>query len=428
MKTFYNFISFIAVALLFGTSSVSAQWQTVSSGTNEGLNKVAFFSATTGFIAGNDGLILRTNDGGATWQQVAGSQNIDFHDIASPSPNIYVLAGELQWNQPAVAISYDGGNNWWLPLMPANVKAGISAITFVTPSIGYATAGSYVMKTIDGGLTWSATQIAYPYFLNHVAFANSLHGVISGGLHDETGFTMHTNDGGATWTYDNDSYIEPIFTSQILDANNAWRVGGDPEFGGYISRTTDAGASWSHTILPNAAPGVADIHFADATHGVAISGIQLLQTNDAGGTWTSTKLVESGNPLSSMTVDQSGAYWIVGWNGIILKSAQSPSSVQTAGATLASFALAQNYPNPVATNTQFTFTLPSSSQATLKIYSVDGKEVKTLVSSSTLLDVGAHTYAWDATDESGARVASGTYIYKLTAGEETVSKRLTVVQ
>ncbi|HZV13540.1 MAG TPA: FlgD immunoglobulin-like domain containing protein, partial [Candidatus Kapabacteria bacterium] len=121
-----------------------------------------------------------------------------------------------------------------------------------------------------------------------------------------------------------------------------------------------------------------------------------------------------------------GNYWIVGSNGTIMKT-EGTAGVAQQEEPLASFSLNQNYPNPVVNATAFDFTLPHASSATLRIYSVDGKEVKTLFASSSF-DAGTHSITWDGTNNTGSHIASGTYIYKLTVGEQTLSKRLTVLQ
>ena len=113
-------------------------------------------------------------------------------------------------------------------------------------------------------------------------------------------------------------------------------------------------------------------------------------------------------------------------SGTILKSTLGASSVTATGTALASFDLAQNFPNPVAQSTQFSFTIQTESEATLKVYSLDGKEVKTLVESGSL-NAGTHTITWDGTANDGTRLADGAYLYKLTAGELTIAKRLTIV-
>lgn len=416
--------SFFAVIVLSAATLFAQQWQTISSGVSGNLNKIVFYSHDLGMVVGNDGALLRTNDGGASWQSISNTQDVDFNDVQFLSANTIVAVGERHWNQPAVAISYDGGNTWWMPVSPANIPSGITSVYFLNASIGYATAGGYVLKTADGGLTWTATQATQDYHLTHVHFTDAQHGVVSGGQHDMTGFTMHTNDGGATWVYDNDSYVEPITSTQTLDSQTEWRIGGDFEFGAYLSHTVDGGATWSQLVIPAVTNAMTDLHFFDAQHGVAVGGQYLLRTNDGGATWSQSIILPEGN-INAMTIDNNGNTWVVGSNGTIMRST-SVTSVSE-GTPVASFSLGQNYPNPVANSTQFDFTLPSSSQATLRIYSVDGKEVKTLLSSSTL-DAGAHSFQWDGTNNAGTRVVSGTYIYKLTVGEQTLSKRLTVLQ
>jgi hypothetical protein len=91
-----------------------------------------------------------------------------------------------------------------------------------------------------------------------------------------------------------------------------------------------------------------------------------------------------------------------------------------------SFALAQNYPNPFSmgksTGTTIGYALPSASCAVLKVYNLLGKEVRTLVNESRPL--GRSTVVWDGRDNSGKQVSAGIYMYKLTSGNHTLSRRL----
>jgi hypothetical protein len=91
------------------------------------------------------------------------------------------------------------------------------------------------------------------------------------------------------------------------------------------------------------------------------------------------------------------------------------------------FVLEQNYPNPftpVLGSTEFSFTVPVDASGSLVIYNQLGEVVKTLVNGD--LGQGFHTVRWDGADDRGTAVASGSYICKLIAGENSSSIKVTV--
>jgi len=90
------------------------------------------------------------------------------------------------------------------------------------------------------------------------------------------------------------------------------------------------------------------------------------------------------------------------------------------------FYLAPSKPNPVLTGTELTFKLEKPSQASLRIYDLTGKLVRTVLTSS--LDAGPHSAKWDARDESGKPVTSGVYFYRLESGGLTATKQLVVTR
>ncbi|MGB2989465.1 MAG: FlgD immunoglobulin-like domain containing protein [Candidatus Zixiibacteriota bacterium] len=75
------------------------------------------------------------------------------------------------------------------------------------------------------------------------------------------------------------------------------------------------------------------------------------------------------------------------------------------------FCLRENYPNPFNPETDISFTLPIRTHASLTIYNIEGKKVRTLASRE--MDVGTHTVHWNGRDEAGNPVASGIYFYRL---------------
>jgi hypothetical protein len=76
------------------------------------------------------------------------------------------------------------------------------------------------------------------------------------------------------------------------------------------------------------------------------------------------------------------------------------------------YKLNQNYPNPFNPSTQISFTLPENNAISMTVYDMLGKEVRTLINNEQYKS-GTYSITWNGKDNSGASVASGTYIYKL---------------
>ncbi len=90
------------------------------------------------------------------------------------------------------------------------------------------------------------------------------------------------------------------------------------------------------------------------------------------------------------------------------------------------FELGQNYPNPFNPSTVISFQLPVNSEVTLGIYNIAGQLVRKLVAGE--MNAGQHSFTWDATNDRGARVASGVYFYVLKAGEFSAQKKLMLMK
>ena len=69
------------------------------------------------------------------------------------------------------------------------------------------------------------------------------------------------------------------------------------------------------------------------------------------------------------------------------------------------------YPNPGSPPLTFDFQTPASGTATLRVFDLMGREVRTLVAGD--LPPGPHTVTWDGTNNAGQGVSSGVYFYRL---------------
>ncbi len=111
--------------------------------------------------------------------------------------------------------------------------------------------------------------------------------------------------------------------------------------------------------------------------------------------------------LTNLFVEDPGTPMI-----IVLESTGMPVSVEEEADVPETFVLHQNYPNPFNPSTTIRFELPTASAVTVKVYNVMGRLVRTLVSGE-MREPGTHSVVWDGRDQTGLKVASGTYIYAL---------------
>ncbi len=86
------------------------------------------------------------------------------------------------------------------------------------------------------------------------------------------------------------------------------------------------------------------------------------------------------------------------------------------------FYLSQNYPNPFNPTTTIQFGLNKQSNISLKIYDILGREVATLIKNE-MKSAGTYEVTFDA-----SVMASGTYIYKLTSNNQTISKKMNLIK
>ena len=90
------------------------------------------------------------------------------------------------------------------------------------------------------------------------------------------------------------------------------------------------------------------------------------------------------------------------------------------------FALSQNYPNPLAPKTTISYTLPKPCKVSLKIYNIKGQKVKTLM--NDVLPAGYHSVVWNGKDDNNESVSSGIYLYRITAGDFTDTKKCVILK
>ncbi len=124
----------------------------------------------------------------------------------------------------------------------------------------------------------------------------------------------------------------------------------------------------------------------------------------------------------SQTLNQQ---WTAGWTNFNPQNKDYGSgTTDVKGITSiapAEYSLHQNYPNPFNPNTIISFSIPRSGNVVLKVYDMLGKEIATLANG--FYDDGFYTVSFD-----GLHLPSGMYLYKLTSGNFTQVKKMTLLK
>ena len=224
------------------------------------------------WASGSGGTVLRTDDGGATWQKLlVTTDTVDFRDIDAIDDRIaYIL------------------------------------------SIGNGPA-SRIYKTTDAGATWTEQFRGYDpkMFLDAMSFWDADHGIVMGDSIDGQFCILTTENGGRAWARVPAAVLPLALTNEgafaasgtniaVVGKTDAW-IGTGAAAKARVLRTRDRGRTWIVAETPfTAGPsaGIFSIAFRDAEHGVIVGGDytkekeavdNLAMTSDGGVTWTLVK-------------------------------------------------------------------------------------------------------------------------------------------
>lgn len=101
---------------------------------------------------------------------------------------------------------------------------------------------------------------------------------------------------------------------------------------------------------------------------------------------------------------------------------QTPTSIPADIVKAQRVYLDQNYPNPFNPSTQISFYLPESQEVKLSIYNLTGQLIETL--SSGKVPAGIQSVTWNGKNSKGIIVPSGIYLYQLTTGSTTWTRKM----
>ncbi len=286
---------------------VSAGWKTQTSGLSNNLYAVYATDSVQVWVAGENGAMARTVNGGASWEPRLLATTNDIYDLDFYNHTTGWLVGQQNDDKGLNMKTGSGGISW--TAWPTSSTKTLYANSMATDLIGWNVGKLGVIeKTSNGGGTWTTQYSSADKTFRDVIFVDEHTGWVAG----DGGVILKTGDGGKTWTAQNSGVTVSIRGIHFDNIMMGWAVTSD----GRVLQTVDGGVVWSSKNVSDV--GLHDIHFSDLSNGVAVgqSG-RVYATHDGGATWTR---LETGASVNLNAVYMVDGYtgWAVGDAGAIL--------------------------------------------------------------------------------------------------------------
>jgi photosystem II stability/assembly factor-like uncharacterized protein len=265
------------------SSAPTYAWAPSATGSSERFRGLAAVNGRIAWLAGTNATVLRTTDGGASWQdvspaasQVTGSEGpVQFRDIQAWDAQNAVALAIGEGTDSRVLVTHNGGRTWQVTFTNHEPAAFYDCMGFFDAKHGLAVSdpvnGKFrLISTSDGGQSWRVLpRKGMPKALDgEFGFAASGTCLVTSGPHDAwiasgggaQSRVYHSSDRGLTWT------VRPtpiasgasagIFSLAVRGTNRVVAVGGDFNL---EDQATDA-AGWSadggqHWQLSGVMPG-----------------------------------------------------------------------------------------------------------------------------------------------------------------------------
>ena len=274
------------------TSNAGSTWSAQSSGTRNNLRAIRFTDVNTGWVVGDSGTRLKTINGGSSWSAQPIQQNkisltsIDFLNTNTGWVVGFGIDSTNTYTPPTILKTTNGGNTWNLQ-SSFKSGAGLTSVNFIDTNTGCAV-GSVVLNTTNGGSIWNEI-----FGMGVGGILNSVHSIKpdlvwavgglttgSGRFFTSSGVIMKSSNGGITWTSQSSGTTNYLYSVKFMDANTGWTVGE----GGIILKTTDGGTTW-YPLNSTVTSSLLSIYPVDVNivYTVGTNGIILKSVNGGGG-------------------------------------------------------------------------------------------------------------------------------------------------
>ncbi|HZV13066.1 MAG TPA: YCF48-related protein [Candidatus Kapabacteria bacterium] len=254
------------------TSNGGSLWSNENGHMTALLNKVFFVGRDTGMAVGLNGVIITTTDGGMEWSN-HNYGGTNYNSVFMLDANTAIVVGD----SGTIIKTTDNGKSWSNFDVPtSNALYGIS---FADNNTGVVVGeNETIFHTTDAGITWINESLNTNYYIASVAFSNSTTGTAfsdgrkqigsgHGAYWQDAYDILRTTDGGITWSRQTTGNDGHVFDQSYIDSLHGWAA----EIGSVLT-TTDGGKSW------NSLGGGADLHgiYMTGHTGYAVGGDGLI--------------------------------------------------------------------------------------------------------------------------------------------------------
>jgi photosystem II stability/assembly factor-like uncharacterized protein len=424
----------VIVFILWGSSLYSQsswiQQYPPSSFSNCYFYDVIFLDSLTGFIGGTNyidtSFILKTTNGGQNWetlkifQTTLRIQNIIFINYQTG----FVTGGGLFMK------TTDSGANWYNIALDSplyNIR-----VYFLNQYTGFATNNNKIFSTSNSGVNWTLlfTENVHPAFVfNKFCFINQNTGYLQGNwfiltnyYSSENGIIYKTTNTGLNWQniYQVNYKIASI---SFINENEGIYASGSSS----MHKTTNGGQQWIQASVPGGVYFYNSCLYLNSSIGFAVaqwysSAAAIIKTTNGGLTYDNLKIYGNYYNFQSIYFSSQNTGWTVGYPGLIYKTTNCGAiGILNNSEEVFDYHLSQNYPNPFNPITNIKFNISKSGFVSLKVYDIQGREIKTLINEK--LSEGSYETIWDASN-----FPSGVYFYKLTAGNYSETKKMLLIK
>lgn len=320
VKVLFNRASGLLLILAFVSAGLAQNaWVSARRGqAGKDLNAVFFADSKRGWIAGDDGFLNRTSDGGRTWTPQSVGTRDAINDVYFRSKDDgYLLAGNR------ILTTSDGGKTWRESrrFLPKDFQGGtpeLYSVRFANKKKGWVVGSvsrrdvvveSFVIYTDDGGVSWQRERVPVREELIHLDFVNEDRGWIVGG----GGTILYTSNGGETWAAQRSGVNVTLYHVDFRNDRAGYAVGER----GTVLRTLDGGETWFPVIVPVRSTLLSVQFVSDDEGWIVGRGGVILRSNDSGRTWQRQETGTTQN-LYALFVDKKSG-WAVGGDGIVLQ-------------------------------------------------------------------------------------------------------------